>query len=509
MVGRPPRWRGDADGEGIRTPERDVPGPEAVKDEHATGFDLAAGGLVLGRIEPGRDPRLRPRLDGHVTEHDESRPPSVLTGVTGGKAGSRQHVVVKEEDDVAVGGGDPAGEGRELTYVLDAERDEPLRGGAQLGEDCGRDVARAVIDDDDLGAVRVVEQRSDEGSEQSGPVARRDDGRDRRKALVFLSWGAVSGRSEEIAATLGGVAAPLFPPGPSRRPHASLRYVACTLRTARLFARRPRCVIVTNPPVFAAVISLACGRLVGTPIALDTHPGGFGVQGDRVSARLQWLHRLLIPRVAFSLVASEHWARQVRHLGGRAVVVHEAPMFQPLPSEDHEGPLRVLCVGRFGGDEPVGELLGAVARLSDGDFDVRLTGDRAVLRDRYTGGPTRIAPERLVGFLEHDEYRKALQWCDVVLTLSTEPHSVMRAAYEAVYAGRPLVLSDWPLSRELFPHAVHVRNEAVSIARGLEDVRVNHAEVRHRCDEARHLQVTRWKAQEAALGDAISRELAS
>ena len=43
----------------------------------------------------------------------------------------------------------------------------------------------------------------------------------------------------------------------------------------------------------------------------------------------------------------------------------------------------------------------------------------------------------------------------------------MRAAYEAVYAGRPLIISDSPERRDLFPHAIHVTNDAASIEQGL------------------------------------------
>ena len=73
-----------------------------------------------------------------------------------------------------------------------------------------------------------------------------------------------------------------------------------------------------------------------------------------------------------------------------------------------------------------------------------------------------------VGFLPAAEYQGLVRLADLVMGLTTEPTSVMRCAYEAVYAEKPLVVSDWPLCRgKLFPFAVAVANDAASIAQGV------------------------------------------
>ena len=106
---------------------------------------------------------------------------------------------------------------------------------------------------------------------------------------------------------------------------------------------------------------------------------------------------------------------------------------------------------------------------------------------------------RFHGRLSHGDYVQAIARADVVLALTTQPESVMRVACEAVWHGRPLVISDLPINRALFPHAIHVANTAAAIAAGVSDALVRHAELRARAPQARALQEARWDEQRAAL----------
>ena len=319
--------------------------------------------------------------------------------------------------------------------------------------------------------------------------------------LVFLAWGAVAGRSAEMAAALGGEAVSLYPPGAGRRPHAAVRYLSCTLATIRhLRRRRPGFVVVTNPPVLAGLVAYACSRRYGFRVALDSHPGAFGAQGDELSRRLLPLHRALARRVAFSMVAADPWAARVASWGGRALVVHEAPGLALSAPPPRGGRLRVLCVGRLAADEPVAEVLAAAGKVPG--CEVLVTGDEARLAPGLRGSaPSNVT---FVGFLEADAYAAAVRDCHAVLTLTTEPASVMRAAYEAVYAGRPLIVSDWPIGRATFPRAVHVANDAASIAAGLAGLVERYEELVGAAVEARGVQVARWEGQEGRLREAIA-----
>jgi glycosyltransferase involved in cell wall biosynthesis len=343
--------------------------------------------------------------------------------------------------------------------------------------------------------------------------------RDGRTSVLFLSWGAVGGRAHEIADALGGSAHTSFPPGPGTRPPVPVRYVIGILTSAIALARhRPRAVIATNPPVLPGLLALGYCHATRTPLALDAHPGAFGLQGDRNSARLLGITRMLVRHSTVCCVTTDELVETVASFGGSGIVLHEAPgcLGQTREGSLHDGPRAargraprsapepgrpavVLFVARLAADEPVGEVLEAARLCPDVQFEI--TGRRAQLSEELRlGAPPNV---RYVGFLPEPAYREALETADAVLALSTEPASVMRAAYEAVYACRPLVISDWPINRALFPDATLVDNDPASIAAGVAAcLRTSERQVELR-RKARRRQLDRWQHQLGELAAAL------
>jgi len=75
----------------------------------------------------------------------------------------------------------------------------------------------------------------------------------------------------------------------------------------------------------------------------------------------------------------------------------------------------------------------------------------------------------------------------------------MRPAFEAIHAGRPLVVSDLPGLRQVLPHAIHVANDGASIAAAVRSALDRHASLVAAAPAARELQRARWDARIAAL----------
>ena len=332
------------------------------------------------------------------------------------------------------------------------------------------------------------------------PLSRSEPARSVARPVCFLAWGAVAGRALEIADALGGEAKSFFPLGSARRPPVLVRYVLAAIGTVvYLFRRRPRVVVVTNPPIFAALIAYGCARIIGASLVMDSHPGGFGVQGDRVAARVQLLHRWMVRRAALVLVTGEPWRSRVESWGGTALVVHEAPGDWDFPAPTRHDRLRVLFAARFAADEDPEAVVDAARRLPECDFT--LTGDVA----RCPSSVIASAPNNVtfVGFLDPEAYRAAVVDTDLVVTLTSEPTSVMRAAYEAIYARRPVVVSDWPIGREMFPYAVHATNDEEGLAEAIGSVVADYERYAGSVEEARRVQLARWEDQRDALVNAV------
>ena len=93
-----------------------------------------------------------------------------------------------------------------------------------------------------------------------------------------------------------------------------------------------------------------------------------------------------------------------------------------------------------------------------------------------------------------------------MLALTTEPASVVRAGYEAVYARRPLIVSAWSNLRQIFPYAVHVSNDSDSIVSGLELARDRLDELRATTADALREQRQRWDGQLVGMHAALRSE---
>jgi glycosyltransferase involved in cell wall biosynthesis len=288
--------------------------------------------------------------------------------------------------------------------------------------------------------------------------------------ITFISWAPYCSRSDHIARELGGTSHMVYESRlGSSLATVVLKYAAQAWRTLRLLiSERPDAVFVMTPPVFAVVaVRLYCRR-AGIPYVIDTHTAAFLHPRWR---HFQWLQDAVCRSAATTFVTNEHLARRVETAGGHATIVRDVPVvYDRVEKFETNGAFAVAVICSFNYDEPVEEIIGAARELSDVDFYV-------------TGNPQNLKPEiatslpsnmKLTGFLSDAAYGGLLSGVDAVLTLTTRNHTMLRGAYEAVYQGTPVIVSDWPLLRDAFDAgAVHVRNSAEDIVRGVRELRRN------------------------------------
>lgn len=321
--------------------------------------------------------------------------------------------------------------------------------------------------------------------------------------MAFIAWAQPSDRPHELAAALDGEGRTFFDLRIVNRRRVPVRYAISAVRTtAYLIRRRPRSVVVQNPPVFPGLIAWAYGRLAGAPVVLDSHPSSFGLHDNPMIRATMGLHRWLARHVSASIVSGPPLVQQVSAWGGRAFLLHEAPPnWSPAPIATIEStPARILYVCVFSPDEPVEAVLQAARALPD--IEITITGDT---RRADPGLLADVPPNvRLVGYLNAQQYRRAVEAAHAVVVLTELPEAVNRGALEAIFALRPLIVSDWPGIDQLFPFAIRVRNDAAAIAAGIRDAVLRHDELRGHAEPARQVVLERWQAQlvelRAALG---------
>ena len=315
-------------------------------------------------------------------------------------------------------------------------------------------------------------------------------------SITYISWAANCSRSDHTARQLGGVSHMVYWESLGSRPMTVwLKYLGQAVRTWRILrAERPSAVFVMTPPVVAPLVAWVYCALHGTPLVLDAHTAAFLHPRWRHFQRLQfWLAR----RAATTIVHNSHLGGLVEAHGGHATVVSDIPV-QFEDTEEYALPpgFNVALVCSFNPDEPIANILAAARQLPDVHFHM-------------TGNPKSLAPAlkenlppnvRLTGFLSDAAYGFLISHADAVMTLTTRDHTMLRGAWEAIYQGTPVIVSDWSILRESFDAgAVHVDNSPEQIVRAVEEVRRHHEQYREAARRLRVRKEQRWAAVRNAL----------
>lgn len=322
--------------------------------------------------------------------------------------------------------------------------------------------------------------------------------------ISFISWAPYCSRSDNIARELGGVSHMVYWNALGSKPATILlKYVGQAFRTWSTLRRdRPDAVFVMSPPVIAAIAVWLYSRLARAPFVIDAHTAAF--MHPRWQ-RLQWLQHAMSRRAATTIVTNEHLAAPLRAAGAHVTIMRDVPVQFPAGgSFTRDGRFSIAAICSFNDDEPVAEMIQAAAQLSDVAFYV--TGDAKGIAP---GLRAQFPPNlRLTGFLPDADYGHLVTTADAVLTLTTRNHTMLRGAYEAIYQGTPVIVSDWPLLRSAFDSgAIHVDNSVAAIVDGVRTMQRQHAEYRAGAAALRDRKLSIWADVAQTLRARISRSL--
>ena len=274
-------------------------------------------------------------------------------------------------------------------------------------------------------------------------------------------------------------------PRPVRLP---VRYVRQALSTWRLLEeRRPRVVLVTNPPVVAPLTVWVWCALRRANWVLDNHSGTF------LDPRWRWalpIQRWLARRALRSIVLNGDELRLSEDPKARVALVPDGvPHFEETREGTSPGkPFTVVVVCGGWRNEPVGEILEACALLPEVRF--LLTGDADELPERVRDCAT--ANVEFTGYLRGEEYANCLRSSDAGMVLSLR-NDLSAGAFECLGMGLPMILSDWPNPREHFEEAaVFVECDATGIAEGVSRVRNSYPAMRRNVETVRRRRREDW-----------------
>jgi glycosyltransferase involved in cell wall biosynthesis len=254
-------------------------------------------------------------------------------------------------------------------------------------------------------------------------------------------------------------------------------------------------VIVMTPPVVACVPVWLYAKSTGSAYAIDAHTGAFL---DPRWKRLLVLHRFFSRHAVTTLVTNSHLASMVEAWGAHATIVPDVPVVFPAPTEPRlsDAQYNMTFVSSFTWDEPLDTFLEAARSLPDVHFYItgKVPEQR---REALANSGTNIT---FTGFLSKAEFVGLLRKSDAVMSLTTLDHTMQRAAYEAIYLGKPVITSKFPLlEREFSRGTVHVENDVQDIVRGVRTMCANLAMYDVEAKALRESKLERWKKSEETL----------
>ncbi len=276
-----------------------------------------------------------------------------------------------------------------------------------------------------------------------------------RSKMLWITWEKQL-RNRSMSSALGAPLCEVF------SSHGRIiRYMACISRTVVLLLReRPAIVICQNPSVVLTFFLLKIRHFLGFRVAIDAHYGG--IEAYNGSNTFQRVLDHCNRSADLVIVTNKNHAERIRRLGGREFVCSD-----PLPDlsryrfQGADVARKVFFICSFDVDEPYTEVFRAAEMLAPEGFRFYVSGN-------YRKGgisPADFAHVKLLGFVPEAEFYHHLFTSQVVIDLTDNENCLVCGAYEALEAGKPLVLSKKKALLEFFTGGtVFTENQATAIA---------------------------------------------
>jgi glycosyltransferase involved in cell wall biosynthesis len=321
--------------------------------------------------------------------------------------------------------------------------------------------------------------------------------------VTYISWAPHCSRSDTTARELHGVSHMVYWSRLGSRPSTILlKYLGQALSTWRILLKeKPDAVFVMTPPFIAGLVVYPYCALRGIPFVIDAHTAAFlGPRWRRFQKVQHWLCR----KARTTIVTNTHLVQLLAEHGSDATILADVPVKYPestTPFQKKGFTVGVIC--SFDYDEPVDVIWDAARILPDVEFYV--TGDPVKLSEQLRSHvPSNL---HLTGFLDNARYGQLLRESDAIMAVTDGKHKMLRGAYEAIYEGTPIVISDSPMLRAEFDTgAILVDNSGEQFASAIRTLQGDLPRYRREASELRDRKRRRWQEVKSQLLSKIGKE---
>lgn len=284
-----------------------------------------------------------------------------------------------------------------------------------------------------------------------------------------------------------------------------LRYLRQAQETWKiLITKRPRVILVTNPPIFAgAIVSRYC-KQSNAALILDTHSPALFSKQWRWTLPIQ---KLIARRAIVNILDQDCFKQTFESWGCRVVMLQRPPIRRVSPklqNQSIQAPIEITAVNTFATDEPLSPILDAARELPDihfsilGDFRLAPLNIRKNKPDNVT----------FTGYLRGNDYWDQLNRSQAILCLTTFSHSLLGGAQDGMMAEVPVILSRQPVLCEYFTRGrIFIENTAQGIIQGVNELKAKQDILKHEMITLRAEKQTIWEKNFIELRNIIDTAL--
>jgi len=281
-----------------------------------------------------------------------------------------------------------------------------------------------------------------------------------------------------------------------------LRYPLAMIQTFLAVAKKKPDVLVTpDPSVLLCFLAAVIKPLFNYKLIIDEHTLYISPTGIK-KAVMDFLGDYYFKRCDMVIVTNEPYKiRMKESVKNKEIFVlpDRIPNFDyTFKQTELKGKYNILFICTFSYDEPWEEVIQAATLL---DKDIYI----------YISGRNRLDPSNLpsnvvlTGFVPDKDYQNLLRSVDIVMVLTEKEECMVCGAYEAVAAGKPLILSDRKVLREYFNRGtVFTKNNREALADAIRLAITRRYDLQKEIRFLKAVRNAEWKRQWNSLSEKIS-----
>jgi len=321
------------------------------------------------------------------------------------------------------------------------------------------------------------------------------------KEFLFISWAPHSSRSDAFAHHFNGRSIMFYSKFLSRNKLLiPIKYLVLTICTLYVLLRcRPKYIIVMVPPIIACIpVWLYC-VFSGSKYAIDAHTAAILMKRWK---RILFIRQFFSKRAAVTIVTNSHLEKEIVQKDVSTMIIRDIPIIFPDSKSKilkYKSNIMVVC-SFHSDDEPILEIMIAASYHASTQFHI--SGDSKKLSNKIIQNkPSNV---HFTGFLSRQEYSGYMRSVELVMAITNRDHTMQRGAYEAIYMGKPVITSNFPLLVDSFSKgAVHVNPDAHSIEVGIRKALNNIDVLTDQAIELRNDKIKIWKTKQIELSNIL------